>query len=113
MRHLGLIGARLWWRRGTSSAVFLVAVAATMTAVVGPVYAGAAAESSLRQVLSSASPDDTGLHVQVTGDVTFDPFGPIERAIPPGFDPAYRHTARTLLLPSWRAEAAGAWIAPQ
>ena len=37
---------------------------APTTAVVGPVYAAAAGESSLRQVLRTAPAQDTGLHVQ-------------------------------------------------
>ena len=100
MHRLGLIGARLWWRRGSSLAVFAVAAVATMTAVVGPVYADAAAESSLRQVLSTAAPQDAGVHVQASLDVTIDPFVDIGRQLPAGFDPAYKQTVRTMLLPT-------------
>src|SRR5581483_3802201 len=59
------------------------------TAVVGPMYAGAAAESTLRQVLTSAPVDESGLHVQAQTDVTVDPLAPILRVLPrlPDGDP--------------------------
>jgi hypothetical protein len=96
MARLGLLGTRLWWRRGASIAVLAVALTATLTAVVGPMYAGAAAESSLRQVLTEAPADESGLHVQAQADVTVDPLAPILRALPAGFSPAYPVTIPTL-----------------
>ncbi|MDQ1685561.1 MAG: hypothetical protein QOC82_2298 [Frankiaceae bacterium] len=96
MARLGLLGTRLWWRRGASIAVLAVALTATLTAVVGPMYAGAAAESTLRQVLSTAPVNETGLHVQAATDVTVDPLSPILRVLPAGFSPAYPVTIPTL-----------------
>jgi hypothetical protein len=95
-----VLGIRLWWRRGSSLAVLAVAVTAAVTAVVGPTYAAAASESSLRQVLRTAPSQDTGLHVQANADVTIDPFAPMARVLPAGFDPAYGTVVRTLLLPT-------------
>jgi putative ABC transport system permease protein len=89
MGRFGLLGTRLWWRRGASIAVLAVALTATLTAVVGPMYAGAAAESTLRQVLTDAAVNDSGLHVQANVDVTVDPLTPILRVLPAGFTPAY------------------------
>lgn len=95
-----MLGTRLWWRRGSSLAVLAVAVAAATTAVVGPVYAAAAGESSLRQVLRTAAPQDSGLHVQISGGITIDPFAEVARTLPAGFTPAYHQTVRTLQLSS-------------
>jgi hypothetical protein len=95
-----VLGTRLWWRRGSSLAVLAVAVAATTTAVVGPVYAAAAGESSLRQVLRTAPADESGLHVQTTGDITVDPFSLVTRTLPAGFTPAYDRVVETLQLPT-------------
>ena len=95
-----MLGTRLWWRRGSSLAVLAVAVAASTTAVGGPVYAAAAGESSLRQVLRTAAPQDSGLHVQISGGITVDPFAEVSRTLPAGFTPAYHQTVRTLQLPS-------------
>jgi hypothetical protein len=96
MARLGLLGTRLWWRRGASIAVLAVALTATLTAVVGPMYAGAAAESTLRQVLTQAAVNDSGLHVQAAADVTVDPLPPILRVLPAGFSPAYPTAIPTL-----------------
>src|SRR5436305_14632245 len=106
MARLGLLGTRLWWRRGASIAVLGVALIATLTAVVGPMYAGAAAESSLRQVLADAPADDTGLHVQADADVTVDPLGPIFRVLPAKFTPAYPTAIPTFQLGT-RAQGPG------
>ena len=100
MARLGLLGTRLWWRRGASIAVLAVALTATLTAVVGPMYAGAAAESTLRQVLTDAPAEDTGLHVQADTDVTVDPLSPILRVLPGGFSPAYPTAIPTLRVPT-------------
>src|SRR3954451_16595651 len=95
---LGMIGTRLWWRRGSSLAVLAVAVTAAVTAVVGPTYAGAASEASPQQVLQTAAAHDRALHVETTGDVTPDPFAEMARVLPAGFDPAYSTFVRTLQL---------------
>jgi len=100
MARLGLLGTRLWWRRGASIAVLAVALTATLTAVVGPMYAGAAAESTLRQVLTQAAVNDSGLHVQADADVTVDPLPPILRVLPAGFTKAYPTAIPTLRVPS-------------
>jgi len=102
-----VLGIRLWWRRGSSLAVLAVAITAAVTAVVGPTYAAAASESTLRQVLATASSSDVGLHVQSPADITVDPFGPMARTLPAGFDPAYRRVVRTLLLPTSTIQGPG------
>jgi hypothetical protein len=59
--------AGLWWRRGTSSALFAVAAVTMGAAALGPMYARAAGESTLRDQLSQAG-TATGLTFQ---DVPF------------------------------------------
>ncbi len=54
----------LWWRRGLTVAVLAVATVTTGSAALGPLYARAAGESTLRDELSQAPPGDTGLHLQ-------------------------------------------------
>ena len=60
----------LWWRRGLTAAVIIVATITTTAAALGPMYARAAGESTLRDRLAAASVTVTGLHYQETTDVT-------------------------------------------
>lgn len=51
----------VWWRRGLSAAVLLVATVTTGAAALGPLYARAAGESTLRDELTQHAGADTGL----------------------------------------------------
>src|SRR5215813_7406922 len=53
----------LWWRRGLSGAVLAVGAVVMGAAVLGPLYARAAGESTLRDELTQAGPA-TGLEFQ-------------------------------------------------
>jgi len=57
----------LWFRRGVSLAVLLVATVTTAAAAAGPLYLRAGSESVLRDGLSSPTLDVTGLDVVLTG----------------------------------------------
>jgi len=57
----------LWFRRGVSLAVLLVAVVTVAAAAAGPLYLRAGGESVLRDALSAPPPDVTGLDVIVMG----------------------------------------------
>jgi putative ABC transport system permease protein len=59
----------LWWRRGLTAAVLAVATITTASAALGPLYARAAAESTLHDQLATASVTTTGLHYSETTDV--------------------------------------------
>lgn len=111
MTRLGLLGTRLWWRRGSSAAILAVALTATVTAVVAPIYADAAAESTLRQVLTDAPPDASGLHVQTQTDVTVDPISPMTQVLPAGFNRAYPTIIPTLQVAT-RAQATSTSFVP-
>ncbi len=56
MPRVPLLVRGLWWRRGLTGAVLAVAVATTTTAALGPLYARAAAESTLQDHLTQAGP---------------------------------------------------------
>jgi len=58
---LSLALRALWFRRGVSFAVLLVATVTTAAAAAGPLYLRAGGESVLRDALTSAAPDVTGL----------------------------------------------------
>ncbi|MGI8880694.1 MAG: FtsX-like permease family protein [Jatrophihabitans sp.] len=53
----------LWWRRALTAAVLAVAVITIGAAALGPLYARAAGESTLRDQLNQAPSVDTGLHL--------------------------------------------------
>ncbi len=57
----------LWFRRGVSLAVLLVAVVTVAAAAAGPLYLRAGGESVLRDAVSAPAPDVTGLDVIVMG----------------------------------------------
>jgi hypothetical protein len=60
----------LWWRRGLTLAVLIVAAITTAAAALGPLYARAAAESTLHDQLTAAPVAAAGLHYAVTDDVS-------------------------------------------
>lgn len=64
---LSLALRALWFRRGVSLAVLLVATVTTAAAAAGPLYLRAGSESVLRDGLSSPALDVTGLDVVLTG----------------------------------------------
>lgn len=66
---IGLILRGLWWRRGLTAAVLAVAVVTTTAAALGPLYARAAAESTLQDELTQAT-WTTGLHITGVVDVS-------------------------------------------
>ena len=86
MYRLTLVLRGLWWRRGLTAAVIIVAAITTMSAALGPMYARAAGESTLRDQLSSAPVTATGLHYQISADVTskFDYQAALDDAPQPG-----------------------------
>ncbi|MGZ4597855.1 MAG: FtsX-like permease family protein, partial [Actinomycetes bacterium] len=51
----------VWWRKGLSLTILLIATLAISAAVVGPLYGRAAEESLLREHLASARIDETGV----------------------------------------------------
>jgi hypothetical protein len=63
----GLLLRALWWRRGSTAALFLVATIAVTAAALGPLYARAAAQSALTDRLTAAPNDVTGLRLETTG----------------------------------------------
>ena len=70
LHRFELVLRGLWWRRGLTAAVIIVAAITTMSAALGPMYARAAGESTLRDQLNTAAVTATGLHYQATTDVT-------------------------------------------
>lgn len=54
----------LYWRRWTSIAILLTAALTTGAAALGPIYAMAATESTLRDVLALAPSQNSGLHYE-------------------------------------------------
>ncbi len=60
----------LWWRRGLTLSVLVVAVITTAAAALGPLYARAAAESTLHDQLTNAPVTSTGLHYAEVADVS-------------------------------------------
>ncbi|CAN5671471.1 hypothetical protein BH10ACT8_BH10ACT8_13720 [soil metagenome] len=69
MRWFSLLLRGLWFRRGLTAAVLVVAVVTTATAALGPLYARAAAESTLQDALA-AHGSTTGLHFQTSIDAS-------------------------------------------
>ena len=68
MPRVPLLLRGLWWRRGLTGAVLAVAVATTTTAALGPLYARAAAESTLQDHLTQAGPS-AGLSFKADLDI--------------------------------------------
>lgn len=89
---IGLVLRGLWWRRGLTSAVLAVAVVTTTAAALGPLYARAAAESTLQDQLTQAT-WTVGLHI--SGDVDVSTAGAVDRVAArmpkPGQVPGYDH----------------------
>ena len=60
----------LLWRRGTSIAILVTAAVTTGAAALGPIYALSASESTLRDVLTEAQAQSSGLQFEQTYDTT-------------------------------------------
>ena len=67
---LALALRAIWWRRGASAVVLVVAVFATGTAAAGPVFLQGASESILHDALTSAPATSAGTGAEVTKDAT-------------------------------------------
>jgi putative ABC transport system permease protein len=63
---LSLALRAMWFRRGVSLAILLVATITTAAAAAGPLYLRAGGESVLRDALTAPGPDVTGLNVSLT-----------------------------------------------
>src|SRR3954467_4744400 len=68
LRALALAMRALWWRRGQSVVVLLVATFAVTVAASGPLFLQGASESILRQALTTASGTSNGTGIEVTKD---------------------------------------------
>lgn len=79
MPSLRLALRALWFRRGLSAAILLVAMVTTTVAATGPFYARAAGESILRDRLLTAAPEAVGLRLQEVTRVDDDPLGRINQ----------------------------------
>jgi putative ABC transport system permease protein len=60
---LGLAIRGLWWRKGVSIAILLVAVTTVLAAAIGPLYAHAGSESILQDTLRTAKVSDVGVEI--------------------------------------------------
>lgn len=74
MASLRLALRGLWWRRGISVAILLVATTTVLAAAVGPLYARAGGESILQDTLRAAPTRDTGIEV---GNLAVSDAGPL------------------------------------
>ena len=87
----------LWWRRGLTAGVVVVAVLTATAAALGPIYARGAGESTLHDQLTGAS-WRTGLHASTVTDVgTRGRYAALRAASPaPGRLPGYDHRIATV-----------------
>ena len=95
----GLVLRALWWRRGVTLAVLIVAIVTTTAAALGPLYARAAGESILQDHLTQAG-YTAGLHLH--GDLELSPAAYTREAaaVPkPGTVRGYQRQIRGLYTP--------------
>ena len=95
----GLVLRALWWRRGVTLAVLLVAIVTTTAAALGPLYARAAGESILQDHLTQAG-YTAGLHLH--GELVLSPgaYAREAAAVPePGTVRGYPRQIRGLVAP--------------
>ena len=99
--RLALLLRALWWRRGLSAATLVVAAITIGAGSLGPLYARAADESTLRDRLISSA-DAAALHFTFTRDIQTD--GDLAAAATlgpkPGSIKAYPRTLVSALLPA-------------
>lgn len=65
---LGLAVRGLWWRKGVSIAVLVVATTTVLAAAIGPLYARAGSESILQDTLREATTRDVGVEIYQTAN---------------------------------------------
>jgi putative ABC transport system permease protein len=96
---VGLLLRALWWRRGLSLATLIVAAITIGAGSLGPLYAHAAAESTLRDALSRPG-TDAALHYtfQVELDTEADLANAERRGPQPGSIKAYPDTVAAVVL---------------
>ena len=94
----GLVLRALWWRRGLTAAVLLVATATTAAAALGPLYARAAGESILQDHLSQAG-SNAGLHLHTVIDSAADYNQAAAGAPKPGSVRGYDQQIQSLFTP--------------
>jgi putative ABC transport system permease protein len=87
----------LWFRRGVSIAVLLVATITTAAAAAGALYQRAGGESVLRDGLTAAPVSSTGLDVSYADLPQNDPLGTLQHALAAA-GPPFAHTRRILSL---------------
>ncbi len=80
--RLGLTARGLWWRRGSAATLLAVATVTIAAAALGPVYARAASESTLRDRLVSAPVTETGFNLTDVVDGSQDA-APLDAAADP------------------------------
>ncbi|HJQ02979.1 MAG TPA: FtsX-like permease family protein [Jatrophihabitans sp.] len=101
MDRLSLLLRALWWRRGLSAATLLVALITIGAGSLGPLYARAADESTLRDRLL-ASPTQAALHYSFGQDLQTE--GDLNEAIAlgprPGSIKAYPRVVAAVVLPT-------------
>ena len=68
--RLVLIARGLWWRRGSALTLLAVATVTIAASALGPLYARAASESTLRDRLTEAAVTDSGFSLQDTVDAS-------------------------------------------
>jgi len=87
----------LWFRKGVSLAVLLVATVTTAAAAAGPLYLRAGGESVLRDALTAPAQDATGLDAVVTGGDRTGVIDALTRAVAAtGVPQAYPRQIRSL-----------------
>jgi putative ABC transport system permease protein len=110
-RHIGvdrlaLLLRALWWRRGLSLATLLVAAITIGAGSLGPLYARAADESTLRDRLNDSA-SQAALHYTFARDISTD--GDLEQAIglgpKPGLIKAYPTTVAAVVIPTLASTA--------
>jgi hypothetical protein len=87
----------LWFRRGVSLAVLLVATLTTAAAVAGPLYLRAGGESVLRDALVAAPASTSGIDVSYADLPQNDPLRTLVRRVTEN-PPPFAHTRRVLSL---------------
>lgn len=101
MNQLGLLLRALWWRRGLSLATLIVAAITIGAGSLGPLYARAADESTLRDELTSSA-SDAALHYTFATDLATE--ADLDNAISAGPKPgaikAYPQTIAAVVLPT-------------
>ena len=68
--RLALTARGLWWRRGSALTLLAVAAVTIAASALGPLYARAAGESTLRDRLTQAAVTDSGFSLQDTVDAS-------------------------------------------